>query len=229
MPTGIYSPNNVQENVNGLKKIVLKSFAALLIANTSCSGNGPQQASPAPTRLEQVVDEAIKHFSKEDFAAAQALLEQHLEYYGRDAGYRSLLAAVRACNGELDAARQTFEYLITVFENSPEIIIPVRDYLRPLFQTKTYQARKETLLLFARLHNDLYAVYGFLCLAERDFDNAYKAFNQALQNHPDKKDKYFALMERLELFHQNAFDTVGKEGYARIKKLFETQQQKSPD
>jgi tetratricopeptide (TPR) repeat protein len=178
-----------------------------------------------PTLLETVVDEAITHLTKKEYGKAEALLEGYENYYRPDVGYHSLLGIAQAAGKNYGKAKDTFESLIVRFEHHPTIIFTVRDRIRPLFETESYKDLKKTLLDYATQKlpvdlTDLYAVFGFLCLAEQKYNEAAQAFRRILPKHAHKKEKYREIMQRLVRHSEEGADIISKNGYELVSEVF---------
>jgi hypothetical protein len=170
------------------------------------------------------VNTAIEHIIQEDYASAQHVLENQGELYRKDIGYETLLAIAQAGNNDIKTADKTFRGLITRFENHANVIFTVRDRLKPLFASEAYVKLKKRLYAFAELplfgNPDLYAVDGFLGLAEQDFSRAYQSFKKVLPRHKDKQQKYENLMDDLRQYSERSEDMVSASGYKYLRDLF---------
>jgi len=170
------------------------------------------------------VNRAIDDITREEYWSAQRILEQQGQLYKKDIGYATLLAIAQAGNNEINAAETNFRDLIKRFENHATVIFTVRDRLRPLFPTEAYAKLKKRLRAFAAMpligNPDLYAVDGFLGLAEQDFKRAYESFQCVLPRYEHKREKYADLMESLRQYSENSEDLVSEAGYQMLRDLF---------
>lgn len=171
------------------------------------------------------MNESTRCIAEGRHADALDWLEPHKSTYDQDIGYCTLRAIAQAGAHDLTASEKSFRELVKRFEEHPEVIFTVRDRLRHLFNSSEYCRMKQRLRSFAGFplfgNPDLYAVDGFLCLAEHNFEQARDSFGKILPKHQEKKAKYAAIMEYLRVCSRTMGDMISAQGYEHVKTLFE--------
>lgn len=194
---------------------------AAALSLEACIGPPIEWIDPTPPPLQILTDTAIAQFTARDYAGAeQTLMPARIAYDG-DAGYIALLSVTLAANKHYDNGETYFRKLIDRFEKQPLIITTIRHRMSPLFGTNAYEALKPQLRFGARLYPNLYAVIGFLELAEERYATARQAFELLLPRYPLKKEKYKELFNQLVRYANAAEDTIAAEGYKQVGALFE--------
>jgi len=176
-------------------------------------------------KLTELVNESTHCIAEGRHADALEWLEPHKDTYEQDIGYCTLLAIAQAGTRDLKKSDKSFRELVKRFEEHPEVIFTVRDRLRPLYGTPEYAKMKKQLRGFAAFplfgNPNLYAVDGFLCLAEHNFEQARDSFEKILADHQEKKAKYAKIMEYLRICSNTMGDMISAQGYEHVKTLFE--------
>ncbi len=212
----------MQREDHSTRRDILKLFGmgGALVSLEACIGPPIEWLDPTPAPLQLIATTAIDQFLHEDYRGAEHTLMPARMMYDGDVGYIALLSIALSANRHYSHAEHFFRKLIDRFEKQPLVITTIRDRIRPLFGTKPYNELKPKLQLAARIFPDLYAVIGFLELAEQNYGVARQAFEQALPRHPEKKRHYDALFGQLARYAHEAQDTVAEDGYKHIQELF---------
>ncbi len=200
------------------------SAAALALLNT-CT-NSPSYISPhEPTDLEKLVKKSVELIAADKCKEAQDELAPEYENAKDDIGYCVLLSVAYAGSNNLSKSETLFRSAVNDFENSPETIITVRDRFRPLFGTESYNKTRERLRSLAPMTwpanlNDLWAVDGFLSLAEQKFDEAKQAFDRIIIKYAAKLPAYMTLMYKLAIDAKKRKDLIAEKGYKEMFDYF---------
>lgn len=208
------------------KVIGLGGAVAALTALNTCTGMFGDIPKHEPTPLEQLVRETTEHLSRGEFAEAEKKLDYDYDHYYDDAGYCAFRCIAQAGNRNYDKSNTSFRSLLNLFESSPEIVVTVRDRLRPIFPSEAYKETKNKLKRFAKLTfpvdlTDLWVVDGFLSLAEYKFDEAITAFKNVLPKYNNKLQKYKKAMDTLVAYSKRARDKIAEKGYRQVADFFQ--------
>lgn len=98
-----------------------------------------------------------------------------------------------------------------------------------MFSTPAYDDARKKIREYARIPfcRDLYAVDGFLSLAEHKFGEAKTAFAQLLPAYSYKVPKYEGLMHALAERSALMRDRIAENGYRELEQFFRAAQQSS--
>lgn len=212
-----------REDNSSTRRDVLKFFGwgGALVSLEACIGPPIEWLDPKPAPLQLLTNTAIDQFVHEDYHGAEKTLMPARVAYCSDVGYIALLAIALSANKHYSRAETYFRNVTDRFEKQPWVITTIRDRIRPLFGTNSYNGLKPKLKEAAQWFPDLYVVIGFLELAEQNYDIARQAFSQVLPRHLEKKKKYAELFDQLARYAHEAEDTIAEGGYKRIRALFE--------
>jgi tetratricopeptide (TPR) repeat protein len=187
--------------------IVLAACTSLPIFSAGCSAR-PSESVPqhqVENSTDHVVKQAVDYFVKREYARAQGLLEQRINYLKTEnkkqqetlsktlpfhqptpdpelsPSEQVILALSYSMNRHYDKAETTFTNLMNYFKNNPTgTIEDIDKNLSEFFKTENYKSAEKLAASGTGMYPKMNAVVGFLKFARKDYEGARTYFKRAI-------------------------------------------------